>query len=148
MSLSKVSSKAKAGIGQLQSMTGLKKTAVHMGLGFVLGVITDLFLNYIFEFFIYPAVVDENGKLPEGWVIKDFSFFGHYVEVPVTDQHPDGKLYTEKWDNILGLVIGLVLLMSKKFWIVMGYLLGWYASNYYGLFVSLGITEYMPVHTE
>jgi len=128
MSLSKATTKVKAGVKELQSPAGLKRVFVYGGLGFAIGSIISLVLTYIMEHFVYPYL-KENAEDPATWT-KPYAVTGYEI-------FPDAKGIT--WDSIILIIITVMMLFSKKFWLTTGFFLGWYFSRYLGLYTSLGL---------
>lgn len=133
MSLGKVKTTLKTGVGELQSTAGLKRVAMHTGIGFAIGAIVFLIIRAIFIHLIYSKnglgwleVHPDHPELPAGppmiWGVSIF---------------PDGR--DLMYDEVLLIIITLVTLVSKKLWFTIGFFLGWYTSDYLGLYSALGI---------
>jgi len=111
--------KIKAGIKQATTMKGIPRVLMHLGIGFVLGVIVDLILQKLAWTF-----------LPEDKPALNIGF-------PFFISHPEMTYLP--WDDLLLLVITVVALFTKKFWLVIGFFLGWYISsdqNLYGALIA------------
>jgi len=130
MSLSKVKTKVKAGVKEVQSVQGLKRVALDFGVGVALGAIVDLILAAIMINIIEPTFGKKATRL------YGFSIFPNF-----NDTNPDtGKEEPYMpYDDILQIVITLLLLTSKKFWLVIGYFVGFYSASYTGMYYVLGL---------
>ena len=132
LSLGKIKTRVKEGITEVQSVQGIKKVALNFSIGASLGAIVDLILEGIIHNFVQPAIGVKPTKI---WGFGIFP--NHHAINPAT-----GK--DEYWiavDDLCLIVITLALLMSKKLWLVLGFLTGWYFSSYMGLYQALGLPE-------
>ena len=127
MSLGKARTRIKAGVKQLTSPEGLKRTVVHLGIGAALGALLDIILTYIMINFVYKYL-KENAEDPATWVKPSIEGFSIFPDQQVT-----------YYDEVLLIVITVIMVMSKKFWIVIGFFLGWYFSRYLGLYAVLDL---------
>jgi len=97
-------------------------------MGIALGAIVDLILSYILWWFVYPALRGDAD--PATWVnpteVQGFSILPN-------------RTYFYVLDEGLLIVVTVLMLASKKFWLVMGFFLGWYSSKYMGLYKALGL---------
>lgn len=121
-SLSKIVTKAKAGIGQVTKLEGIPRVLTHLGIGFVFGVILQLFTEYL-AYWISKAQGKPMPNLETGFSI--------YYNRPEMTWIP--------FNDVLCIIILLIALITKKFWVVIGGILGWYISTNQGLFGALGI---------
>lgn len=134
MSLSKAKTKIKQSVADLKTTQGLKRVALEFGAGAAIGVIVDLFLQFIMYNIVFPTVK---------WYKCQVWGFSIFPSDAWTTTNPDtGKTEPHTaYDDILLIVITLLLLATKKLWFVLGFLTGWYSSSYLGLYVSLGLPE-------
>jgi len=124
--LGKAKTRVKAGIKDLQSVQGLKRVAVHTALGAAIGAIVSLLITYIMMHFIEPALGGEANTR-----IVGFGIYPNMVDAA-------GVPYMH-YDDVLLLIVTVMLLISKKLWLVIGFFLGWYGSRYMGLYSALGL---------
>lgn len=122
MSLKSIGSKVKTGVGELTSVSGMKKTAMWLGIGAAIGAIVAVVLHYI-QLFVINKYAAAYAKI-DG--------FGIYPNQTTP------ALYVE---DILLIVISVAMLATKKFWLTIGFVLGWYGSNYLGLYTALGLPQ-------
>lgn len=125
MSLRKPVSRIKEGVKELGSPQGIKRVAVHFGLGVALGAILDLILQYIMLNLINP-----NTDQPT--YIVGFNIMPNHV----IDGEP--VLF---YDDILLILLTVMMLFTKKLWFVVGFFTGWYFSSYMGLYDSLNLPK-------
>jgi hypothetical protein len=114
MSLGKI----KTGIKQVTTMEGIPKILMHLGIGFAVGVIADWLLEAI-------VWATSSGK---GWgrVEVGFPFYG---------VNPNYSTVTSiAYDDVLLMGITVIALFTKKFWLVIGFFLGWYLSSSFDLY--------------
>ena len=127
MSLGKAKSSVKAGVKELTSIKGLKRVLVNLGIGTAIGAIVSLVITYIMMHFIEPALGGEANTR-----IVGFSIYPNMVDATT------GTPYMH-YDDVLLLIVTIMLLISKKLWLVVGFFLGWYSSRYLGLYSALGL---------
>jgi len=120
MSLGKAKTRIKAGVTELQSVKGLKRVAVNLGIGAAIGAIVSLVITYLMMHFIEPALGGEANTRITGFSIYPNQTYMHY-------------------DDVLLLIVTVMLLISRKLWLVVGFFLGWYGSRYMGLYSALGL---------
>ena len=127
MSLGKIKTGLKTGAEDLTTQAGLKKVALHMGLGVAIGAIVFLIIRAIFINLIYSKnglgwQEPEIGGPPQ---IKGFSIF------------PDREAMM--YDEVLLIIITVLTLTAKKLWFTVGFFLGWYTADYLGVYSSLDL---------
>jgi hypothetical protein len=119
LSLSKIGSKVKSGVSDL-THGNVKSIAMNLGIGAALGAIVALILRAIQLFVINKAIPD----------------YAKYDEFSI---YPNGtSLYVE---DVILILATVGLLLSKKLWLVLGFFLGWYGSNYMGLYDALSLPK-------
>jgi len=133
MSLGKAKTRVKEGVKQLQSIEGLQRVVVHLGLGVAIGVIVDLILQYIMAALIAGGIMTR-----EQQIVKGFTIFPNSFD-PTTGEAIMAV------DDLLLLIITVLLVFSKKFWMVIGFFIGWYFSSYLGLYTALGLEQIDPL---
>jgi len=135
MSLGKVKTKITEGVKELGNTQGLKRVVTNFGIGVALGAIVDLILAYIMINIVEPAMGVKATR------IYGFSIFPNF-----NDTNPDtGNMEPYMpYDDILQIIICVLLLMSKKLWLVIGYFVGFYATSYMGLYYSLDLPTPEP----
>lgn len=131
MSLGKAKTRIKEGVKELQTVQGMKRVAVRVGIGYAVGTIVDLILCYIFTNFVYPAVKD-----PETGAIPRFEGFSIFPNSYYTDA-AGNNVYYMHYDDLLLLIVTVILLFTKKLWFVVGFFMGWYFSSYMNLYGAL-----------
>ena len=143
MSLGKVKGNITSGIKDLQSAQGLKRTAVHLGLGAVIGVVADLAFQAVWTLGGVGEMLNKAGYP----CLVGFSVYPQNTQYMAWN--PTTKAYEMKqgawmaWDDVILLVITVALLLTKKVWFVLGFFLGWYASSYMNLWGALGLPTNM-----
>lgn len=139
MSLQKPVARIKEGVTQIQSLSGIKKVLVYLGLGVVFGVIADIVLEAIWLWSGIATYMNKSGYP----CLEGFTIFPSNTSY----QKWNGQAYETKqglwmaWDDVILLVITVAMLFSKKFWLVIGFFIGWYSSSYMNLSGSLGIPK-------
>lgn len=124
MSLGKIKTNVKTGIGQLQTSQGLKHMVVWLGIGAALGVIIDLVLEYLMRNYI-------NGWLAtQTYIPQRIDGIGIF---------PNSTFLS--YDDLALLISTIVLLFTKRLWLVVGYFIGWYSSSYLGLYTAMGLPK-------
>lgn len=116
----------------MQSVSGIKRMVVELGIGAAVGVIVDLILAYIFINIVRPALAtteDPIGEEPTR--IYGFSIFPNQVAT-------DGRPFMH-WDDIILIVITVAMVFSKKLFLTLGFFVGWYFSSYMGLYDALSL---------
>lgn len=99
--------------------------AMHLAIGAGLGAIVALVMHYIQLFVInkYAAA---------------------YSKVTVFSIYPNSgnsDLYVE---DIVLIIASAAMLFTKKLWLTVGFVLGWYGSNYMGFYSALKLPEPTP----
>jgi len=125
MSLGKASTRIKAGVKELQSVQGMKSVLKNVGLGAAIGGIVSLVLTYLMLHVFNEAAGGAANTRIEGYSIYPNQTFVGY-------------------DDILLIVVTVLLLASKKLWLVVGFFTGWYVSRYMGLYSALGLPTPTP----
>ena len=141
--IQKVKSRAKEGVNQLQSLSGIKKVAVYFGMGYAIGTIVDLFMEFIMTMLVYPLIDEKN---PDGTYVNGI---GHHTRLEGITIYPN-HYYTNEageevgfmhYDDILLLIVTILMLASKKLWLVLGFFFGWYFSSYLGLYNTFNLPK-------
>jgi len=127
MSLGKAKTRIKAGVSDLQSIQGLKRTAVHFGVGYAIGTLVDLILEYIFTQWVNVVFKDEQGMPP---CLVGFGIYPDEVLNGVPYMH---------YDDLFLLIVTVFMVFTKKLWFTVGFGLGWYISGYMNLYSALGL---------
>lgn len=122
MSLGKAKTRIKEGVKELQSVEGLKHTASWLGLGIAIGAIIQLVLEYIW----FNVVGTE---LSTQWRINGVSIYPNINPDYITG------------DQVILIVLTVALLFTKKLWLTVGFLIGWYTSGLMGLYSALGLPK-------
>jgi hypothetical protein len=139
MSLGKVKGNITSGIKDLQSAEGLKRTAVHLGVGVAFGVIADFVLQAVWEL---GGVSDMLAKAGYA-VLAGFTVFPQNTSYRAWDSATQTWVIKEgawmAWDDVILLIITVALLLTRKIWFVLGFFLGWYFSSYMNLWGALGL---------
>jgi len=125
MSLGKLSSKVKSGATALTSTSGMKNTAMNLAIGAGIGAIAALILHAL-QLFVINKYLAKYSK------ISGFSIYPNSA---------DNAIYVE---DILLILISASMLFSKKLWLTVGFILGWYGSNYMGFYTALGLPQPTP----
>lgn len=110
--------KAKAGItGKYGALNRPARFIISLGIGFALGVIADVIMQYIYRNFIAMHIEPAWGSRPPipFWYYK----------------YPDIKRIA--WDDLFMTIITIAMLFTKKFVLTLGFFLGWYISSNEGL---------------
>ena len=123
MSLTSIGSKIKSGA---KDLTGgnFKSIAMHLGIGAAIGAIVSLLMRAVQLYLI-------NVYLPAYAKYDGFSIYPNGTSVFVED--------------IILIVATVALLFTKKLWFTVGFAVGWYSSNYMGLYAALGLPTPTPV---
>ena len=141
MSLQKPVARIKEGVKELQSLTGIKHILVYLGMGYVLGVIADIVMEAIWLWSGIGTWLNKQGYP----ALVGFTIFPQNTSYQAWN--PTTSLYETKqglwmaWDDVIMLIITVALLFSRKFWLVIGFFLGWYTSSYMNLSGALGIPK-------
>jgi len=115
--MSKVIGKVKTGVsGAVKSPA---RFIVSLGIGFALGVIVDIIMEYI----ALKAYTPLSGRLEVG-----FSIYYGFPEVT-----------SIAYDDLIMILITVLMLFSKKFVTTLGFFLGWYISSNEQLASRLGL---------
>ena len=122
MSLGKLTSKVKDGVGDLKSASGLKHTALHLGMGAAIGAIVSIVMHYI-QLFVINKYMAAYAK-----------FDGYSI-------YPNQTVKAIYVEDIVLILATVGLLFSKKLWFTVGFFLGWYGSNYMGFYTALGLPQ-------
>lgn len=97
--------------------------AMNLGIGAAIGAIVALLMRALQLYVINPAL-GANAKY-DGFSI-----------------YPNGtSIYVE---DVVLIIATVALLFSKKIWVTLGFFLGWYGSNYMGLYDALGLPKPTP----
>lgn len=126
MSLKKVGSNIKSGFGQLTSTSGIKGALMNVGVGFAIGALTALVVRAIFVYLLNP-ILGTNNKINTG-----FSIYPNQTEQVIY------------FEDLVLIGSTVALLLTKRFWLVIGHFAGWYSSNYLGLWTALGLPQTTP----
>jgi hypothetical protein len=122
MSLKSLGTKAKTAVGDLTSIGGIKSFAIHLAIGAAIGAAVSLVMHYIQLFVINK------------YMAKYAKFDGFSI-------YPNQATQVLYIEDIVLILITVSLLFTKKLWITLGFALGWYASNYLGLYTALGLPQ-------
>lgn len=95
---------------------------VSLGIGFAIGVIADLIMEYVYRNFLAGVMEPQLGSR---WEIG-FPFYYAYPE-----------LTSIAWDDVILLVITMLMLFSKRFVTTLGFFLGWYVSTNIGFYQQI-----------
>jgi len=94
---------------------------VSLGIGFALGVILDLIMEYVYRNFLAGTI---EGQLGSRWEVGFPFYMGHDVT-------------SIAWDDVIMLIITVFMLFSRKFVTTLGFFLGWYLSSCYGWYQQI-----------
>lgn len=119
--MSKIVEKTKSGVKQLQSLEGIKRVGVHLMLGFSIGVAVDIILEW-FYWIMRPHFPESMGDWRYGVPIGFSIYYRNEAQTIIP------------WDDVIFYIIGFIALLSKKFWLVIGYFIGGYISSNEGLY--------------
>lgn len=132
MSLGKARTRIKEGVKQIQSLEGAQRVVVNLGIGAAVGAIAQIILTYIMMSFVYPLF--QKPEMPPP-CIQGFSIFPNQFGFDLEGN----KIYYTTFTDIILIIATVAMLVSKKFWIVIGFFIGWYSSTYFGLYEALGL---------
>jgi len=139
MSLQKPVARIKEGVKEIQSLTGVKRVLVYLGIGAALGVIVDLIVEMIWWYSGIGEYLNKAGYP----ALVGFTIFPNNTSYsawnPTTKQYETKQGLWMAWDDLILLIVTIALLFSRKFWLVIGFFLGWYSSSYFNLYDSLGL---------
>lgn len=103
--------------------------------GALMGVIVNFVLSYIFSIIVYPAT-DKKGT--DGNYSDPVGMHTLYIDgVSVYPfQNVNGQYYMY-YNELIEVLSTIALLVTKKYWFVIGYFAGWYSAGYFGLYRML-----------
>jgi hypothetical protein len=143
MSLQKIKTNVKTGVGELKTAEGMKRLLVHLGIGAAIGVIAKLALEAIMWFGLGNAL-DKAGYS----CLVGFKIYPNATQYRTWDNTTQQYvLHTGDfiaWDDLALLLITILLLFTRKLWFVIGFFAGWYSSGYFNLYDSLGLPHAVP----
>lgn len=118
MSLKTLPNKVTAGISQLKTGQGMKSAAIQLGMGAAIGAIAALLLHAL-QIFVINKYLAAYSKI-DGFTIYPNA--------------PSNSIFVE---DIILIMLSVGMIFTKKLWLGVGFIVGWYASNYMGLYTAL-----------
>ena len=125
MSISTPINKVKAGVTQLGSFSGLKSAGMQFGLGAAIGAIVSLVLHALQIFVINK-------------------YMAAYAKVDGYSIYPNQTTKALFVEDIILILISISMFFTKRLWLSVGFIVGWYASNYMGLYTALKLPTELP----
>jgi len=121
-----IKAKVKGAVTQASTMKGIPRVLIHVAIGFVVGVIADIILEWL----VVSTSETGWGQLETGFSI--------YYKDPAMTYIP--------YDDLILLIVTIIALFTKKFWVVIGFFLGWYISSNEGLYGKI-VAPFTPEAT-